>query len=138
MKSTGFWLLKTEPSTYSYQDLQRDRKTGWDGVRNFQARNFLGQAKKGDLALIYHSVSEKAVVGVAKVVREAYPDPDPKKKGEWVQIDIQAVKPLQSPVTLEQIKTKKTLADLPLLKQSRLSVMPVARKHYETILRMGQ
>ena len=132
------WLFKTEPETYSFTQLLKDKKTNWDHVRNFQARNFLRQAAKGDLALIYHSGDEKAVVGVAEVVREAYPDPDPEKPGDWVQIDLKPVEPLAHPVSLKEIKSTSALANLPLIKQSRLSCMPISAAHYETLLKLGR
>ncbi len=133
-----YWLFKSEPETYSFAQLLKDKKTNWDHVRNFQARNFLRQAAKGDLALIYYSGDEKAVVGVAEVVREAYPDPDPEQKGDWVQIDLKPVEPLASPVTLKEIKATAALATLPLIKQSRLSCMPITASHYETLLKLGK
>src|SRR4051794_8652540 len=96
--SLSYWLLKTEPSTYSFQDLLREQRTNWNGVRNFQARNYLKTFQKHDLALIYHSGDEKAVVGIAKIIEEAYPDPDPKKAGEWVQVGLKPVQLLKRPV----------------------------------------
>jgi predicted RNA-binding protein with PUA-like domain len=131
------WLLKSEPSVYSYDRLVKDRKTNWDHIRNFQARNFLRSAKKDDLALIYHSNEGKAVVGIARVVKESYPDPDPDHKGEWVQIDIAPVEKLKEPVTLETIKASPKLKDILLVKQSRLSVMPVTKAHFDLIRKMG-
>src|SRR5882757_3361976 len=112
-----YWLLKTEPHTYSFSNLQKDKSTNWNNVRNYQARNNLRKAAKGDLALIYHSGDDKAVVGVAKVVKEAYVDHDP-EGGDWSQIDIEFVKKLAKPVTLATIKTTKKLGTLPLIKQS--------------------
>jgi predicted RNA-binding protein with PUA-like domain len=106
-------------------------------VRNFQARNYLKSARTGDLALIYHSNEGKAVVGIAKVVKEAYPDKDPEHKGDWVQIDIAPVEKLTSPVTLEDIKASSKLKDILLVKQSRLSVMPVSEAHFTLIKKMG-
>jgi predicted RNA-binding protein with PUA-like domain len=132
------WLLKSEPETYSFAQLLKDKKTNWDHVRNFQARNFLRQAAKGDLALIYHSGDDKAVVGIAEVVREAYPDPDPEKAGDWVQIDIKAVEPLARPIPLKEIKTTPSLATLPLIKQSRLSCMPITAAHFDAILKLSR
>lgn len=129
------WLFKSKPGTYSIEDLARDRKTPWNGVRNFQARNFLNEARKDDFALIYHSGTDKAVVGIAKVIKPAYPDPDPKKKGDWVQIDIAYAMKLKKPVPLAALKAK--LKDLLLLKQSQLSCMPVADKEFKTILELG-
>jgi predicted RNA-binding protein with PUA-like domain len=107
----SYWLFKSEPETYSFSQLQKDKRTHWNGVRNFQARNFLRQARKGDLALIYHSGDDKAVVGIAKVVREAYAEIDDNDGKEWAQIDIEAVKPLPEPVTLAKIKTTAALAE---------------------------
>lgn len=135
--ATSHWLLKSEPNTYSFSDLEKDKSTHWDGVRNYQARNHLRNARKGDLALIYHSGDERAVVGIAEVTREAYPDPDPKKAGDWVQIDLKPITKLKEPVSLKQIKSAPVLKDLPLLKQSRLSVMPITSRHYKAILKIG-
>lgn len=129
-----FWLLKTEPGTYHFDQLLKDKKTHWDQVRNFQARNFLKKMKVGDSALIYHSVSEKAIVGLAEVVREAYPDLDPDHKGDWVQVDIKAVCRLKNSVTLDQIKKERRLEGLLLVKQSRLSVLPVSGEHFQVLL----
>ncbi|MBI2810660.1 MAG: EVE domain-containing protein [Candidatus Melainabacteria bacterium] len=137
MENSCHWLLKTEPSTYSIQQLKTDKKTGWNGVRNFQARNFLQKAKPGDIALIYHSGDERAVVGVAKITRGAYPDPDPKKPGDWVQIEIQFHSLFLKPVLLKEIKECAGLKDLLLLKQSRLSVMPVSAQNFKTLCKMG-
>src|SRR5277367_3917557 len=100
----SYWLLKTEPGTYSFSQLLKDGKTNWNGVRNFQARNNLKAIKKGDIVLIYHSGDDKSVVGIAKVVREAYPDPDPSKKGDWVQVDLEPVEKLGKPVALAELK----------------------------------
>jgi predicted RNA-binding protein with PUA-like domain len=133
----SYWLLKTEPETYSFQQLVKDQSTSWNGVRNFQARNHLKTICSGDIALIYHSGDEKSVVGIAQVIREAYPDPDPKKPGDWVQIGLKPVQSLVQPVKLAEIKLKASLSDMPLIKQSRLSVMPISKLHYETILKMG-
>jgi predicted RNA-binding protein with PUA-like domain len=135
--ASQYWLMKSEPSVYSFDQLIKDKKTNWNGVRNFQARNFLREVKSGDLALIYHSNEGKAVVGVAKVVREAYEDKDPDVPGDWVQIDLAPVKPLESPVTLEEIKKNSKLKDMLLVKQSRLSVMPVSKAHFELITKLG-
>lgn len=131
-----YWLFKSEPETYSFAQLQKDKRTHWNGVRNFQARNFLRQVKKGDLAFIYHSGDDKAVVGIAECVKEAYPDVDP-DGGDWVQIDVKAVEALKSPVTLATIKTTAALKDIPLIKQSRLSCMPITKAHFDTIRKLG-
>lgn len=131
-----YWLVKSEPNKYSYDDLVRDKKTFWDGVRNYQARNNLRKMKKGDQVLYYHSVDEKSVVGVAEVVKEAYPDPTA-KEGDWSVVDVKPVKKLSEPVTLADIKSRKGLEDIALIKQSRLSVMPLKKSHFNTILKMG-
>jgi predicted RNA-binding protein with PUA-like domain len=130
------WLVKSEPSAYSWADLIREKQTAWTGVRNFQARNNLRAMKKGDLVLFYQSVTDPSVRGITKVVKEAYPDPTA-KEGDWSCVDLAAVKPLPSPVTLQEIKGEKSLAEISLIKQSRLSVMPIAPKEYERILGMG-
>lgn len=132
----NYWLLKTEPNTYSYSDLVRDRRTNWDGVRNYQARNNLRKMKKGDIALIYHSGDERAVVGVAKISKEAYPDPD-LDGGDWTQVDLVPLQGFKKTVLLQEIKAQKQLSDLPLIKQSRLSVMPITENHYKQILKLA-
>ena len=134
--ANAYWLLKTEPETYNFDRLLKDKRTNWDHVRNYQARNNLRKMAKGDIALIYHSGDDKAVVGIAKVVREAYADLDP-EGGDWSQVDIESISKLARPVSLAQLKTTKTLADLPLIKQSRLSVMPISEAHYHTIVKLG-
>jgi len=131
------WLVKQEPTAYSWQNLVTDKQTAWTGVRNFQARNNLRQMRKGDLVLFYHSVVGKEIVGLAKVGREAYPDPTVKDGGDWVCVDILPVRTLAKPVTLDDIKECKDLADFPLIRQSRLSVMPVTEGQFETILRLA-
>lgn len=134
-----YWLAKTEPETYSIQMLYNDGKTNWNGVRNFQARNNLRKMSVGDLVLIYHSGDERAVVGIAKVVKAAYPDQsDPDDAGgDWSQVDIGYVDRLNAPVTLAKIKADDKLADMPLIRQSRLSVMPVTPQHYKEILKLA-
>lgn len=133
----AYWLLKTEPSTYSFQQLLQDGKTNWSGVRNFQARNYLRQMKAGDIAVIYHSGDERAAVGVAKIKSNPYPDLDPKKKGEWVQVDLAALHALKNSIPLSAIKANPKLQTLALIKHSRLSVMPVTVEHYQELLKMG-
>jgi predicted RNA-binding protein with PUA-like domain len=126
------FLLKTEPSTYSWDDLVREKRTVWDGVANAQALIVLRSMKRGDEALIYHSNIGKEIVGIAKVVKQAYPDPqldDPKR----VVVDIRAVRELDRPITLAEIKAVRGLADLALVRQSRLSCMPVSDKHRSLI-----
>lgn len=132
----NFWLMKTEPGTFSWDDLLKVKSEPWDGVRNYQARNFMKDMKKGDLAFIYHSVKEKSVVGVARIVKEFYQDPTTTDE-RWVVVDVKSLKTVPKPVTLAEIKGRKTLEELSLIKQSRLSVMPVQKKHFEAILKMG-
>ena len=132
-----YWLLKSEPEVYSIDTFAKDKKTNWDHVRNFQARNVLRACRKGDFVLIYHSNEDRAVVGVAQVSKEAYPDIDPEKRGDWSQIDVQFVLKIANPVTLATLKSTPTLKNLPLLKQSRLSCMEVGAKEFEIILKMG-
>ncbi len=134
--ANAYWLLKTEPETYNIDRLLKDKHTNWDHVRNYQARNYLRKMAKGDIALIYHSGDDKAVVGVAKVVRIAYADLDP-EGGDWSQVDVEYVAKFARAVSLAQIKATKMLGDLPLIKQSRLSVMPITEAHYQTILKLG-
>ena len=131
-----YWLVKQEPEKYPWSQLVKDKGTYWDGVRNYQARNNLRAMAKGDLVLYYHSVSEKAVVGVAKVTREAYPDPTA-KEGDWSVVDLKPARALKTPVTLEAIKTNPALTGISLIKQSRLSVMPLAAAHFKKILKLG-
>jgi predicted RNA-binding protein with PUA-like domain len=132
-----YFLLKTEPGVYSFETLKKEKKTNWDHVRNFQARNTLKECAKGDYALIYHSNEQKAVVGIAEVTKDAYPDPDPEMKGDWVQIDLKYRLALKEPVTLATIKTTAALKNIPLIKQSRLSCMEISPKEFETLLKMG-
>ena len=130
------WLVKQEPEKYPWVQFVKDKGTLWDGVRNYQARNNLRAMRKGDLVLFYHSVSEKAVVGVAKVTREAYPDPTA-KEGDWSVVDLKPMKALAAPVTLAQIKAEPKLAGMGLLKQSRLSVSPLSAAEFKRVLKMG-
>ena len=130
------WLVKSEPSAYSWADLVREKKTAWTGVRNFQARNNLRAMKKGDLVFFYQSVTDPAVVGISKVVKEAYADATA-SEGDWSCVDLAAVKALPSPVTLKEIKEEPSLAEISLIKQSRLSVMPVTAKEFRQILKLG-
>lgn len=133
---TRHWLVKSEPSAYSWDDLRKEKRTGWTGVRNFQARNNLRSMKKGDLVLFYQSVTEPSVRGITKVVKEAYPDPTA-KEGDWSCVDLEKVKPLPSPVTLATVKSDNSLSEIALIKQSRLSVMPVTPEEYSRILELG-
>ena len=132
-----YWLVKQEPEAYSWSTFMKDGKTAWTGVRNFQARNNLRAMKRGDSVLFYHSVSEKQVVGIARVEREAYPDPTA-TEGDWSCVDLAPVKPLEHPVSLEVIKSDKVLKNLPLVKQSRLSVTPLTREQFERVLKLSR
>jgi len=131
-----FWLVKQEPSSYSWPDFVADKETSWTGVRNFAARNNLRKMQKGDEVLFYHTGDEKAVIGIAKVTRPAYPDATA-KEGNWSTIDLAAVKPLSRPVTLREIKSQPRLKQIPLVRQSRLSVMPLAESEFREIVNMG-
>lgn len=127
-------MLKSEPGTYSWSDLQRDGRTVWDGVRNFQARNNLRSMQPGDLALFYHSVDERRVLGVARIASPPYADP---KAADWTVVDVEPAYALRQPVTLDQIKGQKALAGMVLLRQSRLSVQPVEKAAFEAIVKLG-
>ncbi len=127
-----YWLAKTEPDTYSWSDLVRDEKTSWTGVRNFQARNNIRAMQEGDLVFIYHSGDEKTIIGIAKVARAAYPD-STAKEGDWSTVDFKAVKPLNTPRTLAEIKKNPLLKNMVLVQNSRLSVQPVNKEEWEVI-----
>jgi predicted RNA-binding protein with PUA-like domain len=129
------WLVKTEPDTYSWSTLVKEKKGVWDGVRNFQARSNMKGMKKGDLVFVYHTGDEKAIVGIAKVVAEAYPEP---KDKDWVAVDLSPEKPLKRPVTLAAVKANKTLSNMVLVRASRLSVQPVKPDEFDIILAMSQ
>lgn len=130
----NYWLLKTEPETYSWEDLSNDKKGVWDGVRNFQARKNLQEMKKGDVALIYHTGDQKAIVGIAVVAKGPYPET---KDPAWVAVDLAPERPLQNPVTLSQIKQDKSLQKMVLARVPRLSVQPVAKAEYKRILELS-
>jgi predicted RNA-binding protein with PUA-like domain len=132
----SFWLVKQEPSSYSWPDFVADRETSWTGVRNFAARNNLRKMKRGDQVLFYHTGDEKAVIGIAKVTRPAYPDATA-KEGDWSAVDLAAVKPLTQPVTLREIKSNSQLKGIALVRQSRLSVMPLRDAEFREIVKMG-
>jgi predicted RNA-binding protein with PUA-like domain len=134
--SKQYWLMKSEPEAYSWQRLLTEGKTLWEGVRNYQARNNLKQMQVNDLALFYHSVSEKAVVGVCKITQTAYPDPTD-ETGKWVVVDVIPVETLAVPVTLAAIKATEALAEIALVRQSRLSVVPLTQAEFDLILSMG-
>lgn len=131
-----YWLVKQEPEEYSWDQFVRDRGTAWTGVRNFQARNHLRAMKRGDRVLFYHSVSEKAIVGLARVARGAYADPTA-GEGDWSCVDLAPVRPLAAPLSLDIIKADPWLRDLPLVKQARLSVMPLTRVQFSRILKLA-
>lgn len=130
------WLIKSEPGTYAFADLVREKKAVWDGIRNFAARNNLRAMKKGDLLLYYHTGDEKQVVGVAKVTRTAYPDASA-EEGDWSAVDVAPVKALKQAVTLAEMKKDRALAGFRLLEQGRLSVVPVSPAHFAHILALG-
>jgi predicted RNA-binding protein with PUA-like domain len=132
----NFWLVKQEPSDYSWSDFVADGGTSWTGVRNFAARNNLRRMAEGDQVLFYHSGEEKAVVGIAKVTRTAYPDTTA-KEGGWSAVDLVPLKALPKPVTLAEIKAKPQLKNIALVRQSRLSVMPLGAKEFDLIVRMA-
>jgi len=134
MKS--FWLVKQEPSSYSWSDFLADGETSWTGVRNFTARNNLRKMRPGDEVFFYHSGDEKAVVGIAKVTRPTYPDPTA-KEGDWSTVDLAAVRPLARPVTLREIKGNSRLKGIPLVRQPRLSVMPLSEPEFREIVNMA-
>ena len=135
-----YWLMRSEPDVYSWDDLVRDGGTEWDGVRNYTARNFLKAMQVGDQALFYHSNKEKAAVGVMDVTRAWRPDGDPQAKGgaQWASVRVEPREPLPHPVTLAAIKAEPKLAEMEMLRQSRLSVTPVRPEEWAVILRMAQ
>ncbi len=135
----AFWLFKSEPSTWSWDDQVAKGDTGeeWDGVRNYQARNFMREMKLGDRGFFYHSQKEKAVVGIVEVCAEAHPD-STTDDDRWECVDIRAVRPFETPVSLEQIKADPRLANMVLVKNSRLSVQPVTPDEWQVICQLGQ
>jgi predicted RNA-binding protein with PUA-like domain len=133
----NYWLVKSEPCKYAWAQLLKDKCTFWDGVRNYQARNNLQGMKKGDQVLFYHSNEGLAVVGVAQVVKEAYPDPTTDDE-RWVAVDIEPVETLKTPVTLDDMKKDKRLQNIALIRQGRLSVMPLTKEEFETIVAKGR
>lgn len=132
----AYWLMKSEPGAYSWDDLVKDGKTEWDGVRNHQAANNMKAMALGDRAFFYHSVSEKAIRGVMEVVKTYYPDPTD-DSGRFGMVDVKPLKPVAEPVTLKQIKAEPRLADLALVRQSRLSVVPVSDAHWKILCAMA-
>ena len=132
----NYWLLKSEPDAWSWDNQVKEGASMWDGVRNYQARNNLKEMKKNDLCFFYHSVTERSIVGIVKVVKEYYPDPTD-KTGRFVVVDVKAIKKLKNPVSLDQIKENNKLQDIALVKQSRLSVMPLKKTEWNIIVKMS-
>ena len=132
----NYWLLKSEPKTWSWDDQVREKITMWDGVRNYQARNNLIKMKKRDFCFFYHSVSEKSIVGIVEVVKESYPDPTD-KSGKFVVVDVKTKSKIKQAINLEMIKKTSGLENIPLLKQSRLSVMPISNKEWNIIIKLS-
>jgi len=135
--TTQYWLVKSEPEAYAFSDLVRDRRTAWTGVRNYAARLHLKAMRPKDRVLFYESVTTKAVVGIAEVTRAAFPDTTADEEG-WVAVELKVVAPLAKPVTLAQVKAHPALKDIPLIRQSRLSVMPLAPDVFAQIVKLGQ
>ncbi len=133
----NYWLIKSEPSTYSIDQLKADKQTFWSGVRNYAARNNLKAMKKGDICLFYHSVVDPGIVGLAKVVKEAYQDPTTEETA-WVAVDVAFVKKFKTPVTLPQVKADKALAQMDLIRLGRLSVQTVKKEEYDHILGLAR
>ena len=131
-----YWLLKSEPDAWSWDNQVKEGPSMWDGVRNYQARNNLKEMKKNDLCFFYHSVTERSIVGIVKVVKEYYPDPTD-KTDRFVVVDVKAIKKLKNPVSLDQIKENNKLKDIALVKQSRLSVMPLKKTEWDIIIKMS-
>jgi len=132
-----YWLVKQEPEAYSWSVFVKDGRTAWTGVRNFQARKNLRAMKRGDLVFFYHSVSDKQVVGLARVAKEAYPDPTA-TDGDWSCVDLVPVKALKKPVSLASVKSDKVLKNIPLVKQGRLSVTPLTAAQFERLLELAE
>ena len=133
----NYWLLKSEPSTWSWYDQVKSKIDMWDGVRNYQARNNLMKMKKKDLCFFYHSVSEKLIIGIVEVVKEHYPDPTD-KTGRFVVTDVRIKRKLKRAVSLEEIKSTPKLSNMALIKQSRLSVMPLTKNEWDTIIKISE
>ncbi|MHA7130066.1 EVE domain-containing protein [Algoriphagus namhaensis] len=131
----NYWIVKSEPSSYSWEDFVKAGEDVWDGVRNHQAKNFLNEMRKGDPVLFYHSGKDKAIVGLAKVSQEAYPDPG---DSDWVAVDLQVDRPLKNPVTLQAIKAEDALSEMKILKQSRLSVSSLEKEEFDLLIRLSQ
>lgn len=133
----NYWLMKTEPNTYSWDDLVKDGQTFWDGVRNYAARNFMKEMKVGDMAFIYHSVKERNVIGIAEIIKEHYQDPTT-DDDRWVAVDIKPIRKLKNEVNLTEIKGDDRLQDMALVRIGRLSVQPVKREEFDIVLAMSE
>jgi predicted RNA-binding protein with PUA-like domain len=133
----NYWLAKSEPESYSWSQFVKDGHAAWTGVRNFQARNNLRAMKRGDIVCFYHSVTDKQIVGLARVVKGAYPDPTA-EEGDWSCVDLEPMKPLKTPVTLEAVKADKILKETLLVKQSRISVTPLTKDQFERLLTLAE
>ena len=133
----NYWMVKQEPEKYSFDDFLNEGKTEWTGVRNFQARNNLRAMKKGDWVLFYHSVSDRAVVGIAEVSKEAFSD-STDDTGKWIAVELKPIEKFANAVSLDEIKTHKDLQSIALIKQSRLSVMPLTGKEFKTIINLSE
>lgn len=133
----AYWLFKSEPGAWSWDDQVRDGTAEWDGVRNYQACNNMKAMKKGDLGFFYHSVNEKQVVGIVEIAKEYYPDPTDKSE-RFGMVDVKAIRPFKRPVTLAEIKGEPRLEEVALVRQSRLSVMPIEPEHWKLICAMGE
>ncbi len=133
----AYWLIKSEPNTFSWADQVRNKVEMWDGVRNYQARNNMRAMKLGDRAFFYHSVKEKQIVGIVEVVKEHYPDPTATDGKDWSVVDFKAICPVDPPITLDDIKARKGLKDMVLVNNSRLSVQPVKAGEWKTICKMA-
>ncbi len=132
----NYWLLKSEPDAWSWDNQVKEGASMWDGVRNYQARNNLKEMKKNDLCFFYHSVTERSIIGIVKVIKEYYPDPTD-KTDRFVVVDVKAIKKLKNPVSLDQIKENNKLKNIALVKQSRLSVMPLKKTEWDIIIKMS-
>ncbi len=137
MAKPSYWVLKSEPSAYSYQQLEKDKKTAWTGIRNFEARNNLRSMKPGDLAFFYHSSEGREIVGVARIVSAAGPDPTAPGQ-DWAAVEVEPVTALQKPISLETLKVTTGLKDFPLVRRGRLSVAPVSPEQFEQVLKLSQ
>lgn len=128
----NYWLLKTEPDCYNWSEMEADGHTEWDGIHNYQARNFMRDMKKGDLAFFYHTGGERRIMGIVEIIKEAYPDPEDPR---WTWVDVKKVRALERPVVLKELKEHPGFAaDIPLFRQGRLSVVPMAKKDWDLVL----